>query len=55
MDRWGWPQFLYAGILILGLILSAKDNGKPRSPESFGRSLFCAIIDVLILKAGGFF
>ncbi len=51
----GWPQAIYIAITLLGLILAAKDHGKPREPSSFWTQLIGSGITYVLLIWGGFF
>lgn len=50
-----WPQITYICISAVGLLLTARDDGKPRSPESLMRTLIAVAIAFFLLIEGGFF
>jgi hypothetical protein len=45
----------YLSLICVGLLLAARDHGKPRGAENFWTSLIAVIIQVSILAWGGFF
>lgn len=51
-----FPQLLYLGLLTLGLGMELSKHGEEKiAKHNFWTSLIATIIQVLILKAGGFF
>jgi len=54
MSGWGWPQWTYAGLILVGLLWSAYDHGKPRTPQNFWATVVGAAITVWITASGGF-
>ena len=55
MKSWGWPQYVFAALTLVGIGISLANHGKPRTPESFWRTLFAALFELWLLKEGGFF
>jgi hypothetical protein len=52
---WGWPQWTYAGLFGLNVLMAAVLDGKPKGGEhSFAISVVACAIGVGILFAGGF-
>lgn len=51
----GWPQGIYLSLLLIGLILSAKDHGKPRPNGNVWIQVTATIIVLPLLIWGGFF
>lgn len=55
-SNWGWPQWLYLSLMLVGLIVHAYMNGKPRVGKyEFGPHLVAVLISIFILTKGGFF
>jgi hypothetical protein len=53
--NWGWPQWAYAILMLLSLIVGTAMHGKPRPAyDGFG-TLISFGIAAAILTAGGFF
>jgi len=50
-----WPQIIYLALMFLGLGISAANNEKQRTPESFGFTLLNKIWMLALLYWGGFF
>jgi hypothetical protein len=50
-----WPQYTLLALYLFGLGVTAGDHGKPRSPESFPRTLFAVSLSIFLLWQGGFF
>ena len=50
-----WPQITYLTLTALGLGFALANDGKPRTPYSFGSSLFATALSIGLLWAGGFF
>lgn len=51
-----WPQYLYLGLVFLSLGLTLGKHGEPRTDKyNFWGTAVGLIIQILILKAGGFF
>lgn len=51
-----WPQLLYLGLIFLSLGLALGKHGEPQTGKhNFWAMSIGAIIQILILKAGGFF
>lgn len=54
----GWPQYVYAGLIILGLGMSIAQHGEPRTGSdarhNFFTSAIAAAISFWLLWAGGF-
>jgi len=56
LSQWAWPQWTYAGLFFLNLLMAAAMNGKPRSGEhNFAMSVMATLIGVIVLSFGGFF
>lgn len=54
--NWGWPQWTYVVLMLIGLIAHAHKHGQPRGEKyNFGTQLLAVIITVFILGYGGFF
>lgn len=51
----GWPQIVLIAMTILGLILTARDHGKPRTPTNFWTHITSITISYALLIWGGFF
>lgn len=55
-SAWGWPQWVYLGIVALGLVVAAITDGTPlRGNVQFSVQLLAAAITVVLLSFGGFF
>lgn len=55
MALWGWPQWTYAGLFALSIIIAAALDGDPKTGKhSFATTVVSAAICVGILFAGGF-
>jgi len=52
--HWGWPQFIYATLLCMGLGYSLAMHGKPREPHNAVAHIIAAIVAAGLLYAGGF-
>ncbi len=51
-----WPQIVYAGMLFMDLGMSLVKHAEPREGKyNFFVTLLAALLQFLILKAGGFF
>lgn len=48
------PQVVMIVIMVLGLFVTLKDHGKPRTPENFWWALFGNAVMFGILYWGGF-
>ena len=55
VENWGWPQWAFVVIILLGIGLSAAFSGKEMKRGSFGASLLGKIIQTVILICGGFY
>lgn len=53
--HFGWPQTLVILLSIIGLVLVARDHGKPRKPENIWTHLVGVAITYSLLIWGGFF
>lgn len=53
--KMGWPQITLLVLYFVALMCSFRDDGKPRSNESFGRTLLSVLINLFLLWEGGFF
>lgn len=52
----GWPEWIYVGINILGLLISVSEHGKPQSGTKNAVPSVIALLIVLpLLYWGGFF
>ncbi|MDD2870105.1 hypothetical protein [Neomegalonema sp.] len=50
----GWPQWVFAGLLAISVIVGFMLDGEPRDPWSFTGSAGSAAILALLLHAGDF-
>jgi len=56
MSSFGWPQIVMVGIITLNLYNELILHGEPETGfHNFWTMLFAVIVEVFILKAGGFF
>lgn len=56
INNWGWPQFVYAALLVLGIGLEMGRNGKPKTGNhDLVSSILATAFIVSILYYGGFF
>jgi len=55
VENWGWPQWVFIAIILLGIGLSAALSGKEKKHSSFGVALVAKIIQTIILVCGGFY
>lgn len=56
MNRFGWPQVAMIAIIAINLFDELERHGEPKTGfHDFWTMLIGAVIEVLILKAGGFF
>ena len=55
VENWGWPQWVFVVILLLGIGVSAALSGKEKTRGSFGASLVGKIVQTIILVCGGFY
>lgn len=56
MANWAWPQWVYFGLIVLVVVLSAFVHGHKRTGHhSFPVQLVSAAVSLFILSAGGFF
>lgn len=53
--NWGWPQWLYVSIVLIGIGISLANHGKCIKKASAGVTAFSGFVLFLILTAGGFF
>lgn len=51
---WGWPQFVYAGLVIFSTGLNLANHGKPREPSNFVTSFVSMSLVMWLLYEGGF-
>lgn len=49
-----WPQYLYAGLLVLGIVIHVSKHGQPRDPYDGPIAFISALITAWILYMGGF-
>lgn len=49
------PQIIYLVLVFIGLMIAAREHGKPRVPSSFWITLIAALIVMSLLIWGGFF
>lgn len=55
-STWGWPQWTWVIIALIGLLGHAANHGKPRETEWNGfMSLISFGLSIFILSQGGFF
>ena len=52
---WRWPQYTMVILTLINIVLTVRDNGKPRKPENINVTLVGAMITYFILISGGFF
>ena len=52
--EWDWPQFVVAGLIILGLGISLASHGKPRSPHNLSIDIVAGGLNAWLLYMGGF-
>lgn len=50
-----WPQYLYLGMVLLGLGASLGTHGQERTPENFFITFPVSIFVIWVLYMGGFF
>ncbi len=55
ISNWGWPQYVYAVLMLLSLIGCIAMNGKPRQPYNGYVGLSNFLLAFILLTAGGFF
>ncbi len=53
--NWGWPQWLYISIILIGIGISLANDGKCIKKTSAGVTAFSMFVLFFILGAGGFF
>lgn len=53
--HWRWPQFAMVSIALIGLLIGARNHGKPRTPESFWSTVIGVCLQTFLLIAGGFY
>ena len=53
--NWGWPQWLYISIVLIGIGISLANDGKLVKKASAGVTAFSTFVLFFILRAGGFF
>lgn len=49
------PQIIYIVLISIGLLTSANEHGKPRTPNNFWAQLLASGIGIALLIWGGFF
>lgn len=55
MSAWGWPQWVYAGLVAFGVLFALVKDGEPRTgTHSASGALLSAIIACWLLWMGGF-
>lgn len=51
-----WPQITYLVLVFIGMLLAARDHGKPKTgTENFFTTIFASSIGWTLLYFGGFF
>ena len=56
MNKFGWPQVAMIAIMAINLFNELERHGEPNNGfHNFWTMLIAAIIEFMILKAGGFF
>lgn len=53
--NWGWPQWLYISIVLIGIGTSLANDGKRIKKASAEVAAFSTLVLFFILTAGGFF
>lgn len=53
--HFGTPQIIMLALMLIGIIATAKDHGKPRSNENIWVSLAATSMTLSLLIWGGFF
>ena len=51
----GVPQIIYLSLILLSLGIVISKHGEPQGNYNFWSTLISAIIQIIILKVGGFF
>ena len=55
VENWGWPQYVFIAILLLGIGHSAARSGEETTYSSFSNSLIGTVLNTVILICGGFY
>lgn len=54
--HWGWPQFVYLGLMVLGLGVGLAQDGQPKEGKhSFMTTLVATALVLWVVYCGGFF
>lgn len=52
---WGWPQWVFAGLYVLGLVASALSHGKQKTGKhDVLATMIGTAVSAFILHSGGF-
>ena len=54
LSQWGWPQFVYASLIIFGLGVTLAKHGQPREPHNFMFATITTLLCLWIQYKGGF-
>lgn len=52
MENWHWPQWAYFLLLSVGLLLTARDHGKPKTGKN---NFWAAMISIVLVNTFLFF
>lgn len=53
--NWHWPQYVLASLYLIGLLLHARDHGKPKTgKDNFFVAAVSIVINIVVLHFGGF-
>lgn len=51
---WGWPQWVYAGLMVFGVLRGLAKDGDPDGKVNAGMSIAAAMVCAWLLWMGGF-